>query len=199
MEQLWYYAKKGSTDRQGPVNQSEIEELLRTGSISSQDLVWREGMSNWQEIQTISEFAGMVSVQSSAPPPASSPAIQAAPPSSYGSGSAIPDGLQGWMTFFGVMMIIGGVCYCISCIYLIPGIFLILGGSSFLAAKNALDDVEEIPPQLQLFFEKLRHSMKMMGIFMIIFIVVFVIFMCVYMFAFAAGMASAFQNGTFPQ
>jgi hypothetical protein len=42
----WYYAVGG--DRKGPVGEEEFQRLAQQGTITSQTLVWREGMANWQ-------------------------------------------------------------------------------------------------------------------------------------------------------
>jgi uncharacterized RDD family membrane protein YckC len=42
----WYYASAG---RQiGPVEDAELDELLQSGAVRDDTLVWREGMANWQ-------------------------------------------------------------------------------------------------------------------------------------------------------
>src|SRR5436853_6577139 len=42
----WYYVVGG--DRKGPVGEEEFHGLVRQGVITSQTLVWREGMEKWQ-------------------------------------------------------------------------------------------------------------------------------------------------------
>lgn len=42
----WYYVDAGQ--QAGPVDDSQLEELLRSGKIQADTLVWREGMVNWQ-------------------------------------------------------------------------------------------------------------------------------------------------------
>jgi GYF domain 2 len=44
----WFYAE--GNRQNGPVSDSQLEELLRSGKISSSTLVWREGMSQWQPL-----------------------------------------------------------------------------------------------------------------------------------------------------
>jgi hypothetical protein len=46
----WYYAVGG--EKKGPVSDEEFQRLVQQGSISSQTLVWREGMANWQPYGT---------------------------------------------------------------------------------------------------------------------------------------------------
>lgn len=42
----WYYANERK--QQGPVDETEFSELVRSGVIHDTTLVWREGMENWQ-------------------------------------------------------------------------------------------------------------------------------------------------------
>ncbi len=44
----WYYALDGQ--QKGPVSDSQLEELLRSGSINPATLVWRTGMTEWQPL-----------------------------------------------------------------------------------------------------------------------------------------------------
>ncbi len=46
----WYYAING--ERQGPVNQTEFEHLVRAGTITADTLVWRKPMTAWQSLDT---------------------------------------------------------------------------------------------------------------------------------------------------
>src|SRR5439155_5256036 len=55
----WYYAAGG---RQcGPVSSEQLEELIRSGQVVSNALVWREGMSNWQPYDAVQPAAGPIS------------------------------------------------------------------------------------------------------------------------------------------
>jgi len=42
----WYYADAGR--QVGPVEDAQLDELLRTGAVRDDTLVWREGMASWQ-------------------------------------------------------------------------------------------------------------------------------------------------------
>ena len=42
----WYYA--AGADRKGPVSEEEFQRLVQQGVVTSQTLVWHEGMANWQ-------------------------------------------------------------------------------------------------------------------------------------------------------
>ena len=45
---MWYYAV--GSERQGPVSDAELDELLRNGTINQATLVWRSGMGDWQPL-----------------------------------------------------------------------------------------------------------------------------------------------------
>ncbi len=41
----WYYEQAG--EQRGPVTDSDLENLFKTGSVRGETLVWREGMASW--------------------------------------------------------------------------------------------------------------------------------------------------------
>jgi uncharacterized RDD family membrane protein YckC len=62
----WFYARGGQ--QQGPVDSATLEQMLRLGSLSGADLVWREGMAQWLPASSQAELfaaaqAGPVGVQ----------------------------------------------------------------------------------------------------------------------------------------
>src|SRR5947209_13453119 len=52
----WYHARGGQ--HVGPVSLGELAQRLHAGEVGSDDLVWREGMPDWQPARTVSELAG---------------------------------------------------------------------------------------------------------------------------------------------
>jgi uncharacterized RDD family membrane protein YckC len=42
----WYYADAGR--QVGPVDETQLDDLVRSGAVRDDTLVWREGMANWQ-------------------------------------------------------------------------------------------------------------------------------------------------------
>jgi hypothetical protein len=44
---MWYYIK--DDQRKGPISESDIRGLVENGTITRDTLVWREGMSDWQQ------------------------------------------------------------------------------------------------------------------------------------------------------
>ena len=95
MANTWYYTIKGS-DKKGPVDESEIRNMLNNGTMAGSDLVWSEGMSDWVTADSVPEFkSGAVKAVSTAAPATAS--------------DELPPGLLGWMSFVGVMTILTGV------------------------------------------------------------------------------------------
>ena len=55
----WYYAEAGQ--QTGPIDDTQLEQLVQSGRIQSETLVWREGMANWQpynQVRSSSQGAG---------------------------------------------------------------------------------------------------------------------------------------------
>lgn len=72
----WFYAKNGQQN--GPVEKEKLEELFRSGQISSGDLVWNDSMTDWAPIGTLPEFSDTGVPASTAESPASgSPTLAA--------------------------------------------------------------------------------------------------------------------------
>lgn len=65
----WYYAVNGQ--RQGPVAFQQLQQLAATGRLTGVDLVWCEGMADWQAAGTINGIM---------PPPQAPPPPQGPPP-----------------------------------------------------------------------------------------------------------------------
>jgi hypothetical protein len=52
----WYYAR--GNQQQGPVALHAIQDLLRTGQLQPNDLVWKQGMPNWVAASQVPELYG---------------------------------------------------------------------------------------------------------------------------------------------
>ena len=46
MKEQWYYGRNGN--RNGPVDEATLQQLAGSGQLAASDLVWREGMGDWQ-------------------------------------------------------------------------------------------------------------------------------------------------------
>jgi hypothetical protein len=47
----WHYSTNGQ--QLGPVSDAQLDQLLNSGQINGDTLVWREGMENWQPLSTV--------------------------------------------------------------------------------------------------------------------------------------------------
>lgn len=81
-EDGWYYAVNGQ--RQGPVSFEQLRQMTATGHIAAADLVWHEGMNDWQAAATIPALA----------PPPTQPVYPAAPPPQYQGYAPVPVAYQ---------------------------------------------------------------------------------------------------------
>ena len=171
MDRLWFYTKSGTTDKQGPIAEPALRNLVSNGSLGPQDLVWTEGMPEWKPLGAI-------------------PDLRAGIPATPMMGAALPDGLLGWMSFVAIMNIIGGIFLAVSCFGILNGVLQIVAGTALLAAKNALAGVGFVDAGLSLFFVKLKTFMQMTGIVFIIGLVGMLIFMVLWFTMFAAAFAS---------
>ena len=59
MRDEWYVARRGQdgNKRYGPVPLHELRDLLDAGKVRGEDLVWREGMGNWQRADECAALA----------------------------------------------------------------------------------------------------------------------------------------------
>src|SRR4029077_21089529 len=64
----WYYAEGGR--QVGPVEESDLDDLVRQGVVRDETLVWREGMAAWQRHSVVrAPWSPSSTSQSAAPPP----------------------------------------------------------------------------------------------------------------------------------
>jgi uncharacterized RDD family membrane protein YckC len=65
---VWFYAKDGQ--QVGPVSLEEVQALARAGALRREDLIWREGMSQWSPAGSVASIfpSGAVSPGVNAPP-----------------------------------------------------------------------------------------------------------------------------------
>lgn len=185
MEKMWYYVV-GGKDKAGPVPESQLRSLVADGQVQSGDLVWAEGMAEWQPAGAVAELAG-----DGAPISAAAPTAAAMPGAgSYGvaaGGGAVPDGLCGWMTFVGVMNIIQGALACTSCIGAIVGIPMILAGAALMGAKSMLAELPQVSADIAPILDKIKRFMVMTGVVYIMGLVIFVIYIVFIIVLIAGG------------
>jgi uncharacterized membrane protein len=83
----WRYAKNGQPC--GPVETSELQNLLNGGALPRDTLVWKEGLPNWVPASTLPELGGSAAPPGapSGPPPAAGASAPGTPPPL----AAVPD------------------------------------------------------------------------------------------------------------
>jgi hypothetical protein len=88
----WYYAREGQ--RQGPMPEARLRELIATGEVRAGDLIWRPGFESWRPAGEVPEIFPA--------PPASTDA-----PPAVGTGPALS---MRWVPAYSVIMaVIGGL------------------------------------------------------------------------------------------
>ena len=78
----WFYAEESA--QRGPVSEDEIRQLLASGRINQQTLVWREGMPQWAtvsqtELSGVPPIPGQVRLPYASPQPLAYSGAQAVP------------------------------------------------------------------------------------------------------------------------
>jgi hypothetical protein len=61
----WHFARNGAQG--GPASESELRRMLQAGELRRTDLVWRDGMPEWQPAGQVAEFASVA--PAAVPPP----------------------------------------------------------------------------------------------------------------------------------
>jgi predicted secreted protein len=84
----WFYGKGGQ--KQGPVSDEELRNLINSGAVGPNDLVWKEGMADWQKVSTVPGLVFSPDASGPEPVPPSEPNIPVTTASSL-VGSTVPD------------------------------------------------------------------------------------------------------------
>lgn len=201
MSKQWFYSR-GGADKQGPVPEEQIKQLVAGGTLKSSDLVWSEGMADWATIGSQSEFQAPMASAAPAPAastPASAVLARASQPTSFPSAAMpgdVPDGMLGWMTFVGVVFIIMGVLECLTCVGIIVGIPLILAGTALLGAKSELESLTTVDPEMLPFLNRIKTFVIVLGVFFLIGIVSTIAFFLLFSASIFSGFASAMEQAS---
>jgi len=79
---MWYFGRDGR--QEGPISEEQLQAMVRDGSLRREDLVWRDGMADWQPAGQIPGLPFPVQAASyMPPPPAPAPSPYAPPQSQY--------------------------------------------------------------------------------------------------------------------
>ena len=163
----WYFVNPKTREKSGPHEEAFVRSKFIAGEIGPDILVWHDGLANW--IPAGQAFA----------------ALQA--PSGAEGKVPLPDGLRGWMTFIGIMMIIGAILPSV----MLYGIPMLLAGIALLSARAALDRSPFTTPDLVPFFTKLRTFfccwgwMYIIGLFLVI--IVLLVYSGISLWALSSG------------
>lgn len=85
---VWYVGKEG--EQRGPFTEEDVRGMAARGELGSADLLWKEGMAEWQPLSQLAEFADE--------------AAKAPPPQAKQPGVALPPWcLKWWETFRGII------------------------------------------------------------------------------------------------
>ena len=126
VDRSWFFAFQGQ--QRGPYPEPQFRQLVTNGTVTTETLVWTEGMANWQKGGDVPGLFSSASDMPEVPPPASFPL----PGSSHGAVLSIDMGLWDftWRTLallFGLALVIPTpwvvVMYCqwiVSCVQ-VPG------------------------------------------------------------------------------
>jgi uncharacterized membrane protein len=84
----WSYNLNGQAC--GPADTTELQNLLRNGTLGPDALVWQQGMTDWVPARTVPELASAIPAAGTTPPPLPGSAASAAsaPPQMLGSGAS---------------------------------------------------------------------------------------------------------------
>lgn len=138
MSDQWFYAV--GSEQRGPVPAGQLRQMLTSGQLQPDTLVWRDGLSDWAAASTVAELqdapvAAAPSQLEPAPqpgpawtPPAPQPQYGAVPPAgtpyiSYQTPQEQAGGLAVTSMVLGIISIPGA---CLACIGLLLGILAIV-------------------------------------------------------------------------
>lgn len=75
----WYYTQDDQPV--GPVSAQQLKQLVDSGSLSADNLVWKSGMAQWKVAAAVKGLFGSAAPLSVTPPPLPQPADKSSPPS----------------------------------------------------------------------------------------------------------------------
>jgi hypothetical protein len=101
-DRSWFFASNGQ--QQGPYPDAQFRDLIARGSITTQTLVWCEGMAGWQKA---GDVPGLVSGAGAPPPLVSQGGDRVTSAGGYGGGTLSVD-LPVWSLFGRVLLLVIG-------------------------------------------------------------------------------------------
>ncbi|MBS0198479.1 MAG: RDD family protein [Planctomycetes bacterium] len=122
---MWYFVFAGQ--RQGPVPEAKIRELINAGQVKAGTLVWTEGMAEWLPVESVPALASFAAEAAQA-------GVHTAPPTLPGplvAGVPGPTNYAGFWLRAGALvvdsLIIGLVMFAVYCGF--SGFVMVLGGT----------------------------------------------------------------------
>ncbi|NJM38311.1 MAG: DUF4339 domain-containing protein [Akkermansiaceae bacterium] len=86
----WYYSKNGT--QLGPVSEADLRGKIASGEVAAVDMIWKEGMGDWQPAGSVKELAiSAVSPGASSPPPGMTGSPYSSPAYPVHGGPEIPN------------------------------------------------------------------------------------------------------------
>lgn len=178
MERMWHYTI-GGKDPRGPIPESELRALIEAGQLSRAELVWSEGMAEWEPLSQRVEFSAFDSKRHAsaddlllaAPPPVTS--VVAAQSALRDDRAPAPFG--GWLTFVGIMNILGGCLLTLTCVGIPLGVLMIIAGAAAMGARTALDGVRSPPGDYAPALAKFRTYFVLTGVMFLLQLVGFLL------------------------
>ncbi|HWE93777.1 MAG TPA: DUF4339 domain-containing protein [Tepidisphaeraceae bacterium] len=120
MANQWYYVRDG--ERRGPVTAEQLKGMAATGSLTPDDLVWTDYMSEWLPARRVPALVFPSAAPAAAPEPANSESFAPAPVQVQSLAYQTPGGdatpvtprtidmlrqTRPWVIFFAVLMFLG--------------------------------------------------------------------------------------------
>lgn len=195
----WYYANAG--EQLGPIEDQAFHDMVRTGAITPDTPVWREGMPNWMPY-------GQISGRKPTPPDAKKKLVlmrdaghepAAAPPAEPGAEPAttppahtrtlhraapVSAGVteilyraKGWMRLLGILSILSGIIQAISIAGLIIAWLPLWVGILLNSAATQITIAHEQSDEMALAnaLENLRKYFKILGVLAVLSMVIMVL------------------------
>jgi len=153
----WYYVVSKTREKSGPHDEAFVRAKFIAGEIEPTSLVWHDGLASW--IPAGEAFAALQS------------------PAGTDGKVPLPDGLRGWMTFIGIMTILGALLPSV----VLFGLPMLLAGLALMGARAALYRTPFISPDMVPFFTKLRSFFCCWGWMYILGIFLAILFLLIYL------------------
>jgi hypothetical protein len=111
---MWHFQNSGATE--GPFDEQQVQDLIRSGSITRRTLVWTDGMEDWAAAQDTALAKCFQSIPppiktatASLPPPISPPPLRAVPARGLPAGFRDPRSLTNWLTALLILSLLFGL------------------------------------------------------------------------------------------